>query len=288
MSYQARLHDLSLHDLDPRFPFNFRSIKGLEVLRFGDLSLGVSLYWACTIIANNVETLRHLKLGAEGEIAWYEKHHTPYSSTYHWIAAKFGEMLAQKLGTSQGNSQPVLSLNSLTLDGVEPHELESRTSVHLIDWANISALTVNSCSQLKSALKFLQFQIIKSSIPPNVTKLKSLDLRSDEKSSSGPVPYSCLTSFTGLVHLGLLLTDDNIRLVDLGVILHFHGPTLRSLIWDIRSSKLSCPASRSRLDSFRCIQLICEKCPQLVELGLTFNWRDFHSGENGCLKKVRS
>lgn len=289
MNHQRELHDLSLHDLDTKFPIIFQSIEKLEVLRFGDLSLSVSLLWACTIITENLKTLRHLKLGAEGEVAWYEKQRTLYSSTYHWIAPKFGEILKQRLMAAYGNLHPVLTLTSLTLDGIEPQLLESRTFTSLFDWANLSAVTINSCSYLRFALNFLKSRIIEPSDGYlKATKLKSLDLRSDEKSSSGPVSYCFLKSFTGLVHLGLLLTDDQIDYLDLEFILNLHGPTLQSFIWDIRSSNHSCPVKQHRVNRFRSVQLICENCPHLVELGLTINWKDFHAGEQGCLEKVRS
>ena len=264
------------------------STSNVEELRFGSLEPVHAIGWMGNLVATNLTTLRHLEIGAENKVGEYrrrrEKGIYNDSDSNHKLTQKFRQQLDTCLVDVHGSCYPTLSLNSLTLVGLDLLDLEDSDGRAIVDWINLKALAIKSCSRLDETLAFLQSAIVKSDGSENVVKLKSFDLRTDETPNDRHYDRHAaivldalkkfLTSFNGLVHLGLLLDGRNISVSMFAEILEKHGPTLRRLILDVRYYGFDWPTERQ----FRAttgnahVALIFKWCPMLEELGLSLDW----------------
>lgn len=254
----------------------------IEELRLGSLESVQIVSWMGNLVATNLTTLRHLEIGAENKVGECRRNDTFYddSNSKCQLTKKFRHKLDTCLVDVHGPCYPALSLNSLTLVGLDLLDLEESDGRAIIDWTNLKALAIKSCSRLGQTLAFLQSAIVKSDGSGNVVKLKSFDLRSDNRINGlnpATVPDALnnfLRSFNGLVHLGLLLEDREVSVSTLAAILENHGPTLRRLIWDVRPyERTSFTKDQSRAQTGNAhVGWISKWCPMLEELGLSLDW----------------
>lgn len=189
---------------------------------------------------------------------------------------------------------PVSSVSSLTLVGLDLLDLEDSDGRPIIDWAALRALNLKSCSQLELTLSFLQYAIIQKGRSGQDSNLKSFDLRSELEADTATVTDALtnfLTSFTGFVHLGVLLEDRDICASKLPIILENHRPTLRRLNWDVRlqaRTLLATDVSRAQARN-KNVYYVSKWCPLLEGLGLSLDWPALMDPpeNSGTLAKVR-
>lgn len=254
----------------------------IEELRFRSLEPVQIVGWMGNLVATNLTTLRHLEIGAENKVGECRRNNAFYndSDPNFQLTKKFRQKLETCLVDVHGPSYPVLSLSSLTLVGLSLLDLEDSDGRPIIDWNNLKALAIKSCSRLDGTLAFLQSAIVKPVGSGEVVKLKSFDLRSDNRVNTPNTAIvldalkNFLTSFNGLVHLGLLLEDRNVSVSMFAAILEKHGPTLRRLIWDVRlQERTSFTKDLSRAQTGNAhVAWIFKWCPMLEELGLSLDW----------------
>lgn len=266
----------------------------LVELRLGSLEPVQIVDWISKVVARNSTTLQHLEIGVERKVVdcrlkdlFYNDNHSNYQLT-----KQFRRKLEKLLVHVHGPSYPVLSVSSLTLIGLNLLELET-TDRPIIGWKNLRALALKSCSQLDGTLNFLKAAIVTPDRSGEGVKLKSFDLRSDIRAPTANSALMIdalekfLTSFNGLVHLGLLLEGRQISSSMLDAIFENHGPTLQRLIWDVRlyeRTSITTDVSQAQSGNVHLIP-IQRYCRSLKELGLSFDWPSL--GKEGVLVKVR-
>lgn len=266
----------------------------LEELRLGSLEPDRMVDWISALVAANSTTLQHLEIGLENRVVDFCLEGLFYddSDSKHRLTKQLRQKLESCLVNIHGPSYPVLSVSSLTLIGLNLLELET-TGRPIIDWKNLEALALKSCSQIHGTLNFLKAAIVNPDGSVEGVKLKSFDLRSDIRVPSlhsAVVADSLsqfLTSFKGLIHLGLLLEDRQISSLTLNTILQNHGPTLRRLIWDVRlheRTSITKDVSRAQSGNTHLMSIV-RNCRLLEELGLSFDWPAL--GKEGVWVKVR-
>ena len=264
-------------------------LADLEEFRFGSLSTDPEVIsWMGDTLALNIRTLRHLELGAE-DLFRDDKD----------SGVDMTRELTQELETRLDEiyeccPNPVLSLSSLTLVGLSLLDLVDSCGQPAVDWTNLRRLALKSCWQLDSTINFLQSAIVKSDGSGESVNLKSFDLRSDRETNPANVVDALkrfLTSFNGLVHLGILLEDNDTASSMLPFILKSHGPTLKRLIWDVRvEERTSFMLDVSRAQSRNAhVRPIVKRCHLLEELGISFDWSKLMDpiGRLGTLEYVR-
>ena len=261
-------------------------VPSIGGLRVESLELARTLDWLALLVAENITTLQHLEIGVENRVVARRLNGQLYhDNESDQLTEKLRRRLEACLTDDFGPSFPVLPVSSLTLVGLSLLDLQDSKAGPIIDWTKLKALAIKSCSQLDGMLNFLQSVI--SSVSGERINLESFDLRSETKVDT---LMKFLTSFNGLVHLGLLLQDRTMSVGTLLVILKNHGRTLRRLIWDIRvrertssTEDQSCAHSKNLH-----VTHIVRYCPLLEELGLSLDWIVLMDPErSGSLIKVR-
>lgn len=257
----------------------------LEELRFGSLSSLQILGRMSNLVAINSSTLQHLEIGQVEECCLGD-------ANDNLLTEKFRKGIESYLEDLHGSLYPILSVSSLTLVGLCLLALEDSNVRPIFDWKNLRALVLKSCLQLDGTLSFLQSAIANSDESGGGVNLKSFDLRSEIKTNIvADGLKNFLTSFKGLVHLGLLFEGLQKFSSSLLITLTHHGSTLRRLIWDFRLQKRTSftkDPSRGRYGN-QVVGLISTHCRLLEELGLSLDWPALMESPEkpGTLAKVR-
>lgn len=280
--------------MDPIRTLEFATPADLEELRFGSLELN-QVDWMADLVATNSTTLQHLEMGAESTVRDCRRNDsfTKDNNSNVQLTQQFRQELDKYLVTSDGFSWSVLSVRSLTLVGLSLLALDDSQGRSIIDWTTLRDLALKSCSQLDRTLALLQSAMVRLDGSWEGVNLESFDLRSDNRANPALVADALkdfLTSFSGLVHLGLLIEDPVISASMLTAILKSQGSTLRRLIWDVRmQERTSFMTDLSRANSKnKHLVFISKQCPLLEELGLSFDWPALVEphGREGTLIKV--
>ncbi|MCJ1266130.1 mitochondrial splicing system protein [Lobaria immixta] len=264
--------------VDPIRTLEFATPADLEELRFGSLELN-QIDWMADLVATNSTTLQHLEMGAESTVRDCRRNDsfTKDNNSNVQLTQQFRQELDKYLVTSDGFSWSVLSVRSLTLVGLSLLALDDSQGRSIIDWTTLRDLALKSCSQLDRTLALLQSAMVRLDGSWEGVNLESFDLRSDNRANPALVADALkdfLTSFSGLVHLSLLIEDPVISASMLTAILKSQGSTLRRLIWDVRmQERTSFMTDLSRANSKnKHLVFISKQCPLLEELGLSFDW----------------
>lgn len=275
---QLRCLRLTGVTVDSALPLkSYYTLNHLEELRFGSLYPNPMVKWVVKMVVKNFTNLQHLEIGAENLVAACRSVDRLYNDTddnVDPITNQFSQMIEEYLVSQHGLWYPPISVSSLTLVGLSLLDLKGRSHKSIIDWTDLKALAFKSCSQLDGMLRFLHSVFQNSRMSGKAMNLQSFDLRSEIRANTADALETFLTSFNGLIHLGLLLEDHAVSLVTLHFILKNHGSTLRRFIWDIRAHERICfteDLSRAQ-NGNKHLEIIARRCPLLEELGLTFDW----------------
>ncbi|KAL8762868.1 MAG: hypothetical protein Q9184_001213 [Pyrenodesmia sp. 2 TL-2023] len=90
-----------------------------------------------------------------------------------------------------------------------------------------------------------------------------------------------------LTHLSVLLEGQNLKEpLDISQVLNTHGKSLKSSVWDERpwGKDFFVPSASQEFTLPACehLQQIANKCPNLVELGISLDWRNLIPNRSSC------
>lgn len=172
--------------------------------------------------------------------------------------------------SGNGSSRPKFNLHSLHLVGIVLRNPLPGAPLIFTNLEVLQSLCLESCSGI--------LQLLKSLTSFANLQLKRFWLRCEEETVEFRIVLnSFLESFSGLEHLAILL--DNARApLKIRKLTDKHGMTLKTLVWESRqgprttlSVNTSYPMDRSS-KAYSDLELICDDCKQLEELGITIDW----------------
>ena len=263
-------------DLDADIP-----VEGLYSLRTGSMMALEDNSWPGRMVVSNQQTLRDLELGAEYHVieAYNDKIILDDLQPVQEITSSFidGLTLASRR-PQRGTATFLPQLESLRLCGINLTGLMLR-GVGFINVENITTLVLESCINFASAVSVMNSarNTTKSSSVLGLQRLSSLVLRYERTTQAfrGELE-TFLVSLPPLKNLSVLLegSDDPMAL---HTILDLHGKTLRTLLWDERPERRNLFVGRHVTSN---LKVICQCCPELIELGLSINWSFFTANKS--------
>ena len=226
-----------------------------------------------SLMACNCMTLRHLDLGAEIKVFINNGREYQDARPENSVASTLRVQIEHEFKASQ---QPVYfpNVDRIRLRGLNVPALFSGQGYKLIDFKNLTNLTLESCNPTNTALEVL------ANLP--LLRLRFLQVRCEWASRDD---FLRLENFLcGLLPLeGLsILMEGSVEpsSIRLGTFLQIHRQSLQTLLVDVRRIGLNIVQDRIRLWHPQCVKDICELCPNLVELGIPLAWNDL-PGEFG-------
>ena len=224
--------------------------------------------WQLGTISNTKATLRHLTLGREIDMV------NRYASTGE--LDDDGGLMLQDLeeelhSVSSSNSTAFpLELWTLHLIGLRLIPPSSPIPISVLPFTKLEMLQVlclESCIGAEAVLSNLATR--------SHLSLKRFQLRFEGESQGlHDSLASFLRSFSGLVHLSVLL-DKTTSLPSLDCFLTTHGPSLRSLTWEGRTTPRTTAATCTSLSNHTSLlryPFAHPRCDKLRELGIPISW----------------
>ena len=234
---------------------------------------------AAQLIQANSATLQTLRLGQEDDLVEQYRHtRTNFLTNLAKPAESFWTAI-------QLHSLP--NLRQLDLCGLNLSPIIPTSFEQALPFCRLKRLSIESCLSTTDLLQFLAgtFDFVQndSEAPqPRITpQLQHFLLRTEcLPSALSESIVSFLTAFRGLKTLSLLI--ENATFMErVSAVIADHGPSLETLVLEARiqpRSNLSLSTSRpfgsGGNSAEESISDICRLCPNLVELGIMFNWHD--------------
>lgn len=260
------------------FNLAYPNLPGLESLTTKSINLAVD--YLRTLILVQGDTMKSLCLGAESDVLrdYQESNQNSLLRRQEYVDTLVDSLDPHDDDEDQDYS-PWLMLQELQLVGLDVCKIIKPASLFL-DLHSLTSLTLETCLGLETALDMLATKKNKSGLPlRSGLRLHYFSLRheaSNQQFRARLIDF--LSAIQGLTHLLVLLENsDRSRPDDLDPILAVHGQSLRSLVWDERSGKrdLFVPSEETYKPSYLRLATIATHCPNLVELGISMDWRDF-------------
>lgn len=230
------------------------------------------------VISRNNRTLKSLAIGFEQEaLRAYEKQkiqaHSGANGLLHRKSAIFIEKMAEAMKTQQlrGKAVGVLTVETLRLSSFDLYAMLRHPSKPFVDFTRLTTLHLESCSGLENGLDYFTSDRGRQDSPSN---LQSLVIRTELGSARlWSLLESFINSLSDLVNLSLLFEGNPIE-VAAETILAKNGRKLKTLVLERRTSpRTSMQRSTSLMsESVASLGDIADFCPNLVELGLNFDW----------------
>lgn len=236
------------------------------------------------MIARNAEKLRHLSLGFTTCIAHDFAH--SQSPRHDMMSTSFAVDLRDTLSESDLEPLINLSLESLSLCGLDLGGVIWGETALYVNFNNITQLRLESCSGLSQAFSLFNVQIGFSKLA--LGALQDLFLRIEDPDPNLTTSLETfLTAVRGLTSLKVLI-DKVAAVQDLEPILKVHGKTLRTLVWDERHG------SRKRFDvctspmspKLGHLSVVSRNCPSLKLLGIPLDWDTISSSDEKVHEEV--
>lgn len=236
------------------------------------------------MLVKNANTLHHLSLGFNTLMAkLIARGRTPTSDI---LSRAIGAGVKRALSDSDLEPLIHLSLESLSLVGLDLGSVVRGEMALDIDFRNITELRLESCSGLIQAFSLFIGQADSSKLA--LGALQDLFVRLEDPGRNIPVYLEkLLTSVRGLTHLQVLMEKVAVA-QNLEPIMKIHGKTLSTLVWDERSGP------RKRLDlstsqypaNFGHLEVISRNCPSLMLLGIPLDWNLIGGSDSKVHEKV--
>ena len=266
-------HDSSLRDLQVHnAALRTCDLSNLITLHYKDLNpFRLSFHVPELLVVKNRNTLRHLKLGfemyltskdsplsnreqeiiLEAQIHFYNE--AKYSLQYSGIQEELGAWLCLE------------TLHLICFDVTE-------SSLPNFDFTNLKSLRIESCTKQPGLISLLGGLSSKNN-STWVPKLTSFQLRHEGSTTDFQARLKAfLLSFTGLIHLSLLLEGPD-PVPSIAPFLRNHGKTLQTLVWDQRFEPRHLALRPTDVFQDGCswglASEIVSWCPNLRELGFT-------------------
>lgn len=236
-----------------------------------EVDAGPAYVWnVATLIADNISSLKHLRLGCEKAQALHilEREALEISSDYK---SDFMADVKQCVGHVYGDSSldPIgasSDLQSLHIVGFDPSMLLETSIFATYNMNNLRSLSLESCPGCEAIL----YRSVASSPKKWMSSLRTFKIRQESVSVVFQKHLkSFLSSFSGLVNLSVLLTGSDIA-IDPKCFIKPHGASLKTLVWDQRSRPRKHFAYDEQGLCLRSLEMITAGCPGLQELGVSF------------------
>ncbi|KAL8642410.1 MAG: hypothetical protein Q9226_008515 [Calogaya cf. arnoldii] len=257
-------------------------LPGIESFTMRSINRGEE--YMSDFIVGHRNTLKCLCLGAELHVlrdyhvshAFNEAHHDSLPIRENYVDELIDSL---EFLRESDDLRPWLSLRDLQLVGLSVRKF-IRPASRVIDFQSLSSLSLESCPGLGTALDTLATESNESGLPlRSCLRLQSFSLRHEYSNQNFRTRLiKFLSAIQGLTHLSILLEDDDrSQPNDLDPLLAVHGQSLRSLVWDERSGKRRSfiPTETASVPVHLRLRRIAIHCPNLVELGISIDWRDF-------------
>ncbi len=266
------------------------TIGGLATL--GIAELGTGRQWITDLLAKNYQTLRHLRLGSEVNIA------TEYASDGYIDsdelrrfadAEKFAKLMKDKVRALKEPSNPIVRLESLTLVGLNFLAFVGGLIEPFFDFGSLTVLKLESCAGLEAAFPLLVGGGAGRQKTKSALRLHTLAIRHENTSYDFSRNFEIfLLSLKPLAHLHVLLEGDYAEAVTMSKVLRIHGKCLQSFIWDERSGPRSDVQRNTTLHFVDHSNLgyVAKYCPGLKALGISLHWGDIAASEKNHKKVV--
>ena len=254
-------------------------METLTTLGMAELGLVDSL--ATELLAKNLETLRHLRLGSELDLA--EHYATsgdmdPNENERFDLAYTFREFLREKVAATNEPSTVVVRLESLSLIGLDLHTFADRSIAPEIDFDCLGMLTLESCCGLEEAFPLFLGPKDGTRKAKSTLGLHTLAIRHENASAEFcRVFEKFLLSLKPLTHLHVLLEGPHDDYdIQWRKILQVHGKSLCSLLWDERVGPRQLMSDDNYVFSpdHETLEIVARHCPGLKALGISLKWED--------------
>ena len=252
-------------------------MEGLTALGMAELGTVVSL--ATQLLAKNYETLRHLRLGSDSNLAeQYANSVSGYIDENQRIilAERFREALQKKVAALNKPSTVIVRLESLSLIGLDLSTFADGLSKPEFDFNCLGMLTLESCCGLEEAFPLLLGPKDGTCKATSALGLHTLAIRHECAGAEFTRVFEkFLLSLKPLTHLHVLLEGPCTHEIKLRKILQAHGKSLRSLLWDERlGPRRDAFEDNYALPDNEDLEIVAKYCPGLKALGIPLDWMD--------------
>ena len=254
--------------------------------------LGIVDSLATELLAKNLETLRHLRLGSEVNLAEQYANSgdtDPDENERFLLAYRIRETLQKKIAALNEDSTVVIRLESLSLIGFDLHTFANGLIAPELDFNCLGMLTLESCCGLEKAFPLFLGPKNGARKGKSTLRLHTLAIRHESADTEFSRAFEkFLLSLKPLTHLHVLLEGPSEYDIRLHKILQVQGKSLRSLLWDERTG----PRRDMFEDNYVCsadhenLEIVSRYCPGLKALGISLNWEDI-TGSGKHHKKVK-
>ncbi|KAL8771691.1 MAG: hypothetical protein Q9209_002882 [Squamulea sp. 1 TL-2023] len=256
-----------------------RELPGLQLLSLSSLPRDSSC-WLLGVIENHTSTLKYLCLGAESFAV--KSYYTPghhFDADLDDNVDAFVEDMVGNLDPDDRTDavlEPLLQLDTFILKGLDITRL-IKLDFCLVNLSALTSLSLESCRGLEPFFDMLPGSGTDQS-SPLVAKLqlRSLYIRYERSNQQlRRKLLNFLTSISGLTNLSILLESPD-EPGHYQEVLERHGRSLRTLVWEERVGRLvGFSALPDRAHLLGDVEAIAEYCPNLIELGIPFDWHIF-------------
>ncbi len=266
------------------------TIGGLATL--GIAELGTGCQWITELLARNYQTLRHLRLGSEVDLATAyasDGYIDPDESCRFADTKKFAKLMKDKVRALKEPSTPIVRLESLTLIGLNFSAFVGCLIEPFFDFGSLTVLTLESCAGLEAAFPLLVGGGAGRRKAKSALQLHTLAIRHENTSYDFLRNFEIfLLSLKPLAHLHVLLEGDYEGAVEMHKVLRIHGKCLQSFIWDERTGPRSDVQADTTLHfvDHQHLGLVAKYCPGLKALGISLDWGDIAASEKNHKKVV--
>ena len=243
---------------------------------------------ATGLLAKNLETLRHLRLGSELDLV-QQYANCGYidldENERFLLADTLNEILEKKVAALNETSTVIERLESLSLIGLDLHTFADR----LVDFNCLGMLTLESCCGLEEALPLLLGSKDGSLKAKSALGLHTLAIRHESAGDEFTRVFETfLLSLKPLAHLHVLLEGPSSHDIRLRKVLQVHGKSLRSLLWDERIRPRRDASEDNQVLSLdhEDLEIIARHCLGLKALGISLDWVDI-TGSGKHHRKVK-
>lgn len=261
--------------------------ENLEVVHIGDINPNFECGWAAHILARNRRSLTHLLLGRESDLV--EPMLIPTTSLEGDELAEFTPHLDDgirdalhqtmnkdtRFDKHSKSHTAILRPVFIHFIGFDFNYLRKHGNLSLLDVGSLTSLKLESCYCARGNSQLLSLTKNSKSNSQWQPKLKSFAIRHEESDGDFQKQLEVfLSSFSGLVHLSVLLTGDG-PFLSPKCFIPTHGATLQTLVWDHKTKPRtlahSCTHTGEEGDLISMRDDISSGCPELRELGLVMS-----------------
>ena len=267
------------------------NLKMETLTKLSMTELGIVDSLATELLTKNIETLRHLRLGSEVNLAeqYANIGYMDLDENDRFVLAhSFRETLQKKVAALNEPSTVVVRLESLSLIGFDLYTFADGLTAPELDFKSLGMLTLESCCGLEEAFPLLMGLKDGTRQAKSALGLHTLAIRHENAGNEFIGAFEkFLLSLNPLTHLHVLLEGRYKPTVKFRKVLQVHGKDLRSLLWDERiGPRRDVSENNPRSFDHEDLELIARHCPGLKALGISLDWDDM-TGSGKHHKKVK-